>query len=116
MTTLRLPALGGLLAAAALAACTAQPDAPADVPAHEPVTPAAPGEPTPADPPPADQCRAAERQGWIGQSVESLPEPPDGETWRVVCTSCDRTDDFRPDRLNVEYDEATRRIVTVNCG
>ncbi|GAD60509.1 MULTISPECIES: hypothetical protein [Brevundimonas] len=115
MMSNRLAALGGL-AALALAACTAQPAAPAEVSAREPVAPAAPGTAGPAEPPPADQCRASERQDWIGQSVDSLPDAPPSETWRVVCTSCDRTDDFRPDRLNIEHDEATRRIEKVSCG
>lgn len=63
-----------------------------------------------------DQCRASERQDWIGQSVDALPSPPSGATWRVGCTTCEQTSDLQWERLNVSYDERTRRIVTVSCG
>lgn len=96
-----------------LGACSAQTEAPAKAPVREPVLP---GPVPPSDPLKPDQCRALERQSWVGQSVDTLPAPPTGEAWRVVCTSCARTDDFRADRLNIEYDDATRRIVKVSCG
>ncbi|QYF87024.1 peptidase inhibitor I78 [Brevundimonas sp. PAMC22021] len=99
-------------AATALGACTA-PETAATAPMREPAPATAA---IAARTPSADQCRASERQVWVGQSVHSLPEQPESETWRVVCTTCDRTDDYRPERLNVEFDDATRRIVKVSCG
>lgn len=102
-----------LCATMLLGACSAQTDSPARAPVREPVAPVAT---TPTDPLKPDQCRALERQSWVGQSVDTLPAPPVGETWRVVCSSCARTDDFRAERLNVEYDEASRRVVKVSCG
>lgn len=96
-----------------LSACSAQKEAPAKAPVREPAPPVAV---LPSDPLRPDQCSALDRQSWVGQSVDTLSAPPPGEAWRVVCTSCARTDDFRADRLNVEYDEASRRIVKVSCG
>lgn len=110
----RHPASAILIGAAiALGACTAQPETAATAPTREPA-PAATT--SPAGSPSADQCRASDRQGWVGRSVDSLPEPPAGANWRIVCTTCARTDDYRPDRLNIEFDESTRRIVKLSCG
>lgn len=63
-----------------------------------------------------DQCRASEHQDWIGRPVEALPERPDGDVWRVTCTTCAAQSDLSRDRLNIAYDDATGRIVTVSCG
>ena len=61
-------------------------------------------------------CPAALRQGWVGQSVEVLPAQPETESWRVVCTTCARTEDHRLVRMTIEFDEVTQRIVSVACG
>lgn len=63
-----------------------------------------------------DQCRASERQGWVGQSVDTLPQTPSGQKWRTACTTCAVTSDLQRDRLNISYDETTRRVVEVSCG
>ncbi len=63
-----------------------------------------------------DQCRASEHQVWIGQSVDALPQAPRDQNWRVACKTCAVTSDMRRDRLNISYDEATRRIFEVSCG
>ncbi len=91
------------VAAAALAgACTAMPP-------HE----GGPGVP----PPPAeDQCRASEHQNLIGQHRSQIPERPAGATWRITCTSCPVTMDWRPDRLNILYDQQTEIVREVKCG
>lgn len=64
----------------------------------------------------ADACGVAARQDWVGRSVASLPAQPPGANWRRVCTTCQRTDDFRPERLNVVFDAASGRVVSVHCG
>jgi len=64
----------------------------------------------------ADACGAAARQDWVGRSVDGLPPPPSGANWRRVCTTCQKTDDFRPERLNIAFDETSRRVVSVACG
>lgn len=96
-----------------LAACTASPEVPAASAAREPTTPSGT---VSVDAPLPDQCRAGERQSWVGQSVDMLPGASSGANWRVVCTTCARTEDYRPERLNIEFDAGTRRIVKVSCG
>ncbi len=71
---------------------------------------------TSTDPLLPDQCGASERQSWVGEPIDSIPKPPADATWRVVCTACARTDDLRSDRLNIDYDSATRLIIKVSCG
>lgn len=39
-----------------------------------------------------------------------------GADVRVVCTTCPTTRDYRPDRLNVHFNEATGIIESVDCG
>jgi hypothetical protein len=39
-----------------------------------------------------------------------------GADVRFVCTTCSATEDYRPDRLNIRYDEATGIIRSVDCG
>lgn len=68
-------------------------------------------------PPPAEnQCRAADYQTLVGQNRSQIPERPAGATWRVTCTSCPVTMDYRPDRLNILYDQNSGVIREVKCG
>lgn len=101
---------GALLA---LAACAASPEVPVASATREAPPPS---ETASVNAPIADQCRAAERQSWVGRSVDSLPAALDGEDRRVVCTNCARTEDYRADRLNIDFDAGTRRVVKVSCG
>jgi len=74
-------------------------------------------EPTPpqlADGP--SQCKADQYQRFVGRNRSELPAKPEGETWRVTCTTCPVTMDFNPSRLNVVYDETTGVIRDVKCG
>ena len=96
-----------------LAACTTSPEAPAASATREPTPPS---NTTSVDAPVSDRCRAAERQGWVGRSVDSLPAASHGENRRVVCTPCARTEAYRSDRLNIDFDAGTRRVVKVSCG
>ena len=70
--------------------------------------------PLPVDGP--DQCRASAYQRFVGQNRSALPAQPAGETWRVVCSTCAMTMDYRPDRLNIVYDTQTNIIREVKCG
>lgn len=63
-----------------------------------------------------DQCRASERQDWVGQSIDTLPQTPPDQKWRTACTTCEVTSDLQRDRLNISYNEATRRVIEVSCG
>lgn len=97
-----------------LAACSPSSETPAKAPIRAPNAPLAAAPPT--DLPKPDRCGALERQRWVGESVDDLPDPPTGATWRVICTTCDRTDDFMQDRLNIDFDKASRRVVSLSCG
>jgi hypothetical protein len=119
--------LTSLAAAAALTACAEQtPQAPAEeAPSPSPASSAAPAEPrtppssgpeTPATPAPADACGAAERQGWIGRARPDLPSPPAGALWRIYETGQPVTQDFRPERLNIEIDPERQTVVRLSCG
>lgn len=111
-----------LAGAVCLAACTPAAEDPAE-PAQAPVGPTArvpapastPPAPTP-DSPPADACGAAERQGWVNQPRSAVPATPAGADWRIFETGQPVTQDLRPDRLNVEINPATQRVVSVRCG
>lgn len=63
-----------------------------------------------------DQCRASERQDLVGQSIDALPQTLSDQKWRTACTTCEVTSDLQRERLNVSYDETTRRVVEVSCG
>ena len=63
-----------------------------------------------------DQCKAAQYQSYIGRNRSELPRQPDGQTWRVTCTTCPVTQDFSAYRLNIFYNEQTGIIEQVRCG
>lgn len=84
-----------LFATAALVGCAATPTAPA-----------------PDDP---KQCDAAGARSLIGSHVGAVDFAA-GANVRIVCTTCAATEDYRPDRLNVRFDQATGIIKSVDCG
>lgn len=100
----------GLAAVAALAACTEPAPAPSK---PAPIPSPANGAATPAPP---DACGAAERQDWIGRARSDLPSPPAGADWRVFETGQPVTQDLRPNRLNIEIDPGSRKVVRLACG
>lgn len=84
-------------AALALTACAATPTAPA-------VEPGGP-----------QRCDAEGAQSLIGSHVGAVDFAA-GANVRIVCTTCPTTRDYRPDRLNVRFDEASGIIQSVDCG
>lgn len=74
-----------------------------------------------APPPPAGpvdgpaRCDAEAARSLIGTHVGAVTFPQ-GANVRVVCTTCPTTRDYRPDRLNVRFDQATGIIRSVDCG
>lgn len=60
-------------------------------------------------------CDAAGARSLIGSHVGAVTFAPDKNV-RIVCTTCPTTRDYRPDRLNVRFDQATGRIEAVDCG
>jgi hypothetical protein len=67
-------------------------------------------------PPKPDQCGAYLLAGLVGKPRTEIPIPVDPTRRRVVCTTCPKTADFRPDRLTIEYDQATGKVAKVGCN
>jgi len=105
---------GGALAAAVLVASCSSAPPPAPLPPPE--TPVAPPPVAIAPPQPRDQCGMVEAKAFIGKSRTELPAAVDPTRWRVACTTCPVTMDFRPDRLNILFDADTGRVNEVKCG
>ena len=61
------------------------------------------------------RCDAEGAKSLIG-SHRGVVTFPQGKEVRFVCTTCAATEDHRPDRLNVRFDEATGIIRSVDCG
>lgn len=66
--------------------------------------------------PSADECGARALQSLVGKSRSEIPARPAGTNWRIACTACPVTLDYRPDRLNIFFDEKTQVIQEVKCG
>jgi hypothetical protein len=64
---------------------------------------------------PADACGAAARQNLVGTSVGALDAGALPEDRRVIFPGMAVTQDFRPERLNVEVG-ANDEIARVYCG
>jgi len=63
----------------------------------------------------ADTCGAAGSQGLVGRNIAAVSFPADSNI-RTACTTCAVTQDYRPDRMNVFFDQATGTIERVTCG
>jgi hypothetical protein len=72
-------------------------------------------EPAPAPRPGPHQCDATAAASLIGSHVGAVTFPADKPV-RIVCTTCPTTRDYRPDRLNIRFEEATGIIRSVDCG
>ena len=71
--------------------------------------------PAPAKPSGPRQCDASAAQSLIGSHVGAVDFAA-GANVRIVCTTCATTRDYRPDRLNVRFDQQTGIIEKVDCG
>lgn len=61
------------------------------------------------------RCDADDARSLIGSHVGAVTFAPNANV-RIVCTTCPTTRDYRPDRLNVRFNEATGIIESVDCG
>ena len=68
-----------------------------------------------APPSGADTCNAADYQSLIGRNIGAVTFPADANI-RVACTTCAVTQDHRPDRLNIRFNEETGLVEEVSCG
>ncbi len=87
--------IAGLMLAGGLMAACAQPPAP--------------------QPDGPKRCDAAAAQSLIGSHMGAVDFAA-GANVRFVCTTCASTRDYREDRLNIRFDEATGIIRSVDCG
>ena len=86
-----------LAALTALAACAPAPESPVDLGVGP------------------QRCDAGAHQSLIGTHVGAVSFPVDANV-RIVCTTCPTTRDYRPDRLNIRFDQQTGIIRSVDCG
>ena len=61
------------------------------------------------------RCDAEASKSLIG-SHRGAVDFQAGADVRFVCTTCSATEDYRPNRLNIRFDEATGIIRSVDCG
>jgi hypothetical protein len=102
-----------------LASCSSAPPAPAPMP--PPATPTAPpAVALPTTPPQQqaekDECGLKDAQAFVGKNRTELPAPVDPSRWRVACTTCPVTMDYRADRLNILFNPDTGVVQQVKCG
>jgi len=107
-----------ILATMALVLLAPCPTPPGPAPMPPPATPTAP--PAIALPrapaPERDSCGVKEAQAFLGKNRTELPAPVDPSRWRVACTTCPVTMDFREDRLNILFNADTGVVQQVKCG
>lgn len=94
---LTLSAAAGFLA---LAACAPTPG----------TTTAPVGEATPV------ACKASDYQEYVGRNRSTIPTAPEGRIFRVLCTTCAATTDYRDNRVTFTYDDKTDIVTRVSCG
>ena len=69
-----------------------------------------------ATPAKGDICHAAALQYLVGKNKAEAPAPVDPSRRRVYCSTCAVTLDYRPDRLDIEFDKDSGTITAVKCG
>jgi hypothetical protein len=100
-----------------VASCSSAPEPAAPPPPATPTAP--PAIALPAKPPvdaARDQCGLKDAQAFVGKPRTSLPAPVDPSRWRVACTTCPVTMDYRADRLNILFNADTGIVQDVKCG
>ncbi len=120
----RVRRTAALLSLLALAGCASSPPLPSPVVAPARPPPAATTLPSPAAPatPPAparpvrDTCGLQPLGDLVGKLRSEIPVPVDLTRRRVVCEGCPVTQDLRPDRQTIWYDQATGRVTRTQCG
>lgn len=62
-----------------------------------------------------DACGASGYQHLVGQHWPTASAMPPATEIRTFCTTCPRTDDLRPGRINVTIDETTSVVTEIAC-
>jgi hypothetical protein len=61
-------------------------------------------------------CEAPELAYLIGKPHTQIPVPVDPSRRRVSCTTCPVTEDYRPERTDILFDQTTGLVTAVKCG
>ncbi len=69
-----------------------------------------------APPAKGDTCNAGALQYLVGKNKAEAPAPVDPSHRRVYCSTCVVSTDYRPDRLDIEFDKDSGTITAVKCG
>ena len=73
-------------------------------------------EPAPGSDTSFKACKVSDYQSYVGRNRSAIPTAPAGQTFRVLCTTCAATMDYRENRVNFVYDETTNIVREVKCG
>jgi hypothetical protein len=71
---------------------------------------------TPGDDAAFKACKVEDYQAYVGRNRSTVPSAPEGQTFRVLCATCAATMDYRENRVNFVYDDASGVIQQVKCG
>jgi hypothetical protein len=72
--------------------------------------------PTPGSDTAFKACKVEDYQSYVGRNRSTIPAAPEGQTFRVLCTTCVATMDYRENRVNFVYEESSGVIREVKCG
>lgn len=62
-------------------------------------------------------CKAGDYQDYVGRHRSTIPAAaPRGRIFRVQCSSCAATMDYRDNRVTFTYDDKTEVVTRVSCG
>lgn len=62
-------------------------------------------------------CKASDYQEYVGRNRSTIPaDAPRGRIFRVLCSSCAATMDYRENRVTFTYDDKTEIVTRVSCG
>jgi hypothetical protein len=61
-------------------------------------------------------CEAPSLVYLIGKPKTQIPVPVDPSRRRVSCTTCPVTEDVRPERTDILFDQNTGLVTAVKCG
>ncbi|MFZ4163969.1 hemolysin [Brevundimonas sp. NPDC058933] len=61
-------------------------------------------------------CKASDYQEYVGRNRSTIPAAPAGRIFRVLCSSCAATMDYRDNRVTFTYDDKTDLVTRVSCG
>jgi len=61
-------------------------------------------------------CKASDYQEYVGRNRSTIPAAPEGRIFRVLCSSCAATMDYRDNRVTFTYDDKTNLVTRVSCG